>query len=148
MLTDNNYDADYYQWTNTQAELLRSGNLSDADIDNIAEEIESMGKREKRELISRLKILMVHLLKWEYQPSFQSKSWQSIIKEQRLEIHNHLEDNPSLQTKLAEIISRSYSLAIIKAGRETGLDESVFPQSCPYSFLEVMEKKVTFKPVG
>ena len=144
MLADINYDADFYKWANIQASLLRAGRLADADIENIAKEIESMGKSEKRELISRLKILLMHLLKWEYQPALQSKSWQSTIKEQRLEILNHLEDNPSLKAKLNEIIPKSYSLAKIKAGRETGLDETTFPQLCPYSFAETMEKEVHF----
>ncbi len=144
MQIDINYDADFYKWANTQANLLRSGRFDDADISNIAEEIESMGKSEKRELISRLKILLMHLLKWEYQPALQSKSWQSTIKEQRLEIINHLEDNPSLRSQVDEIIPKAYDLAKIKAARETGLTEAQFSESCPYSFDEAMEKEVKF----
>ena len=144
MQTDTNYEKDFYKWSFDQAKLLRSGKLAEADIENIAEEIESMGKSEKRELISRLKILFLHLLKWDYQPSRQSKSWKSTIKEQRLEIFNHLEDNPSLKNKLNEIVSKSYDLAKIKASRETGLEENTFPEICPYSFTEAMEKEMKF----
>ena len=100
MQTDINYDIDYYKWANDQAKLLRSRNLQAADIVHIAEEIESMGKSEKRELISRLKILLIHLLKWDYQPARQSKSWINSIRVQRMEIIDHLEDNPSLKYKL------------------------------------------------
>jgi hypothetical protein len=69
------YDADFYGWANEQAELLRAGRLDEADIANIAEEIESMGRGEKRELVDRLTILLMHLLKWHFQPGFRSASW-------------------------------------------------------------------------
>lgn len=138
MQTDPTYDSDFYMWANRQADLLRSGNLSEADIYHIAEEIESMGKREKREFASRLTILFVHLLKWQFQPSYQSKSWQLTIKEQRMMIIDHLEDNPSLKLKVDEIIIKAYRLARTKAARETGLAEEVFPVQCPYSFDEVL----------
>ncbi len=144
MQTDTNYDIDYYKWANDQAKLLRSGNLQDADIDHIAEEIESMGKSEKRELISRLKILLIHLLKWDYQPARQSKSWKNTIKVQRMEIIDHLEDNPSLRHKLDEILVKAYNRSRIEAATETGLDETTFPVTCPYSFEKVMKREVKF----
>ena len=144
MQTDTNYDIDYYKWANDQAKLLRSGNLQDAVIDHIAEEIESMGKSEKRELISRLKILLIHLLKWDYQPARQSKSWKNTIKVQRMEIIDHLEDNPSLRHKLDEILVKAYNRSRIEAATETGLDETTFPVTCPYSFEKVMKREVKF----
>ncbi len=142
MQTDLNYKKDFYKWSYRQAELLRAGRLKEADIKHIAEEIESMGKSEKRELISRLKVLFMHLLKWDFQTSHQSKSWQLTIKEQRLEILNHLEDNPSLQSELNNAMAKAYELAKITAGRETGLEETTFPQDCPYSFEEAMNRRV------
>ena len=69
------YDQDFYAWTNEQAALLRAGRLSEADVEHIAEEIENMGKSEKRELVSRLRVLLLHLLKWQYQPTRRGKSW-------------------------------------------------------------------------
>lgn len=138
MQTDPTYDTDFYKWANRQADLLRAGKLSEADIDHIAEEIESMGKSEKRELISRLTVLLVHLLKWQFQPSHQSKSRQLTIKEQRLMIIDHLEDNPSLRARIDEVVLKAYRLARTKAARETGLDEDVFPQQCPFSFDEAL----------
>ena len=145
MQTDINYEKDFYKWSFRQAELLRSGKLKEADIKHIAEEIESMGKSEKRELVSRLKTLFMHLLKWDFQPSRQSKSWKSTIREQRLEIINHLEDNPSLKYELDNTINKAYELAKITAGRETGLEEETFPKDCPYSFEEAMNREVCFK---
>ena len=144
MQTDTNYEKDFYKWSLDQAKLLRSGKLIDADIENIAEEIESMGKSEKRELISRLKILLIHLLKWDYQPSRQSKSWKNTIKVQRMEITDHLEDNPSLKYKLDEILVKAYNRSRIEAATETGLDETTFPVTCPYSFEKIMEREVKF----
>ncbi len=96
------YDQDFYAWANEQAGLLRAGRLSEADIEHIAEEIESMGKSEKRELVSRLTVLLLHLLKWQHQPAFRSKSWRLTLEEQRDRLEDHLADNPSLKSSLLE----------------------------------------------
>src|ERR1700679_1879709 len=98
------YDEDFYAWANEQAALLRSGKLASADIENIAEEIESMGKGEKRELISRLTVLLSHLLKWQFQPNLQGPSWKATIRVQRRDLSRHMTDNPSLKTKLPEAV--------------------------------------------
>ncbi len=142
MQSDHTYDTDIFNWTNHQADLLRSGKLAEADIEHIAEEIESMGKSEKRELISRLKILLVHLLKWEYQPLRRSKSWQLTIKEQRMMIEDHLEYNPSLKAMLDEVIFKAYRLARTKSASETGLEEESFPEKCPYRFADILTKEI------
>jgi len=133
------YDQDFYAWANEQAALLRSGQMSAADIEHIAEEIESMGKTEKRELISRLKVLLMHLLKWQFQPVGRSVSWQLTIKEQRREAARHLADNPSLKGRLSETMADAYGDAIIAAARETSLPEDVFPAECPWVFEQIME---------
>ena len=88
------YDHDFYAWANEQAILLREGKLEQADIEHIAEEIESMGKTEKRELVSRLTVLLLHLLKWRFQPTMRGKSWRLSIEEQRIQLALHLRDNP------------------------------------------------------
>lgn len=142
MQTDINYDKDFYKWSFRQAKLLRSGKLNEADIEHIAEEIESMGKSEKRELISRLTVLFMHLLKWDYQPSKRSKSWQSTIREQRFQIEDHLEDNPSLKSQLDVIEKKAYRLAKVKAARETDLEEVDFPEFSPYGLEEALTKKI------
>ena len=135
---NNLYDQDFYAWSNQQAALLRAGKLSQADIENIAEEIESMGKSEKKELVNRLIVLLLHLLKWQYQPAGRGASWQTSIKGQRNDIERHLRDNPSLKSQLALAISDAYSRALIDVVGETGLAEQTFPSSCPYSFLQMM----------
>jgi hypothetical protein len=133
------YDQDFYAWANEQAALLRSGQLGAADIENIAEEIESMGRSEKRELINRLTVLLLHLLKWQFQPLLQGPSWRTTIRNQRLEIADHLDDNPSLKSLLTETTVRAYRRAIGEAGLETGLPEETFPTECPWSFDQIMD---------
>jgi hypothetical protein len=132
------YERDFYAWANDQAQLLRAGRLSEADIDHIAEEIESMGKTEKRELVSRLKVLFMHMLKWQFQPTGHSTSWRLTIEEQRSEVIDHLGDNPSLKAKLPETMASAYGTAILAAARETGLDRATFPQVCPWSFDQIV----------
>jgi hypothetical protein len=132
------YDQDFYAWANEQAALLRAGKLSAADIEHIAEEIESMGKTEKRELVNRLTVLLLHLLKWEYQPGLRGNSWRLTIREQRIRLKNHLTDNPSLKAVLAEAIGQAHEVAVIEAERETGLSEATFPAVCPWAFDEIM----------
>jgi hypothetical protein len=138
-MSGNLYETDFYAWAMEQAALLRAGKLSAADIENIAEEIESMGKTEKRELISRLKVLLMHLLKWQFQPVGRCVSWQLTIKEQRREVADHLSDNPSLKSRLPEAIESAYSVAIIAAARETSIAEEVFPSECPWCFDQIMD---------
>ena len=115
------YQQDFYGWTEEQAKILREHRLSELDVDNLLEEVESMGKFEKRELESRLEVLLMHLLKWQYQPNFQGKSWELIIREQRAKCIRHLRENPSLKGVLAEVFGYAYEDARLWAARETGL---------------------------
>ncbi|WP_296699978.1 DUF29 domain-containing protein [Thiocapsa sp. UBA6158] len=133
------YDRDFFAWANEQAALLRAGRLAAADIENIAEEIESMGRSEKRELLSRLAILLMHMLKWQAQPMLRGNSWRGTIRIQRREIARHLADNPSLKAKLPEILSAAYGDAVLLAANETGLAESAFPSLNPWRFDEIMD---------
>jgi len=137
-MSSNLYDQDFYAWANEQAALLRAGKLSEADIDNIAEEIESMGKSEKRELVSRLNVLFLHLLKWQFQPGHRGFSWRNSIRIQRLAISSHMADNPSLKSKLPQVIEQAYGTALIEAATETGLPESTFPSDCPWTYDQMM----------
>ena len=133
------YETDFYAWANEQAALLRAGNYADADFAHIAEEIESMGRTEKRELVNRLAVLLAHLLKWRYQPGFRGASWTSTIREQRVRLRNHLLDNPSLKSRLGESYAQAYELAVIAASRETGLPEANFPSEPPFDFDRAMD---------
>ncbi len=133
------YDRDFYAWANRQAALLRAGDFSAADMERIALEIESMGKAEKRELVSRLKILLLHLLKWRRQPALRGRSWRLSIEEQRREVAEHLDDNPSLRGKLPHLIASAYAGALIRAEQETGLARETFPPECPFTFEQMMD---------
>jgi hypothetical protein len=127
------YNQDFCAWANEQTRLLRAGKLSEADIEHIAEEIESMGKTEKRELVSRLEVLLMYLLKWQFQPERRGKSWTNTIRVQRNHLETHLVDNPSLKAQLAAAIRAAYENAKIEAAGETDLEESVFPEVCAWS---------------
>ncbi len=97
-----------------------------------------MGKSEKRELVNRLSVLLMHLLKWQFQPSTRGTSWRLTIEEQRDRLADHLEDNPSLKATLPASIASGYKLAILGAARETGLDRAIFPARCSWSFDQMM----------
>ncbi|HBD1844119.1 TPA: DUF29 domain-containing protein [Salmonella enterica] len=124
------YDTDVVAWANEQAALLRAGKLSQLDLDNIAEEIEDVGKSEKRELASRMAVLLAHLLKWQFQPGRRGSSWQRTIREQRKSILLRVKKTPSLKNCLTdnEWMEEVWSDAVAAAAEETGLD--VFPEEC------------------
>ena len=109
----NSYEKDFYSWTQEQADLLRNGQFNNLDIPNLIEEIETMGRSEKRELESRLTILLLNLLKWKYQEVRRGRSWQLSIDEQRLQFCKTLNENPGLKPALDEIIKDAYKLAVI-----------------------------------
>jgi hypothetical protein len=132
------YDFDFYAWTAEQAALLRAGRLNQLDIDNIAEEIETLGRSEKRELVNRLTVLLTHLLKWQYQPGLRGASWRGSIRVQRIDLAAHLADNPSLRVGLDAAIAAAYRKAAIEAETETGLPDKTFPARCPYPFTDAM----------
>jgi len=137
-MNETDYDHDFYAWANAQTAMLRAGRLSEADIEHIAEEIESMGRSEKRELVNRLSVLMLHLLKWQFQPGLRGNSWRLGIEEQRYRLEDHLGDNPSLKSKLEQSMRDAYRLALVKAEQETGLARATFPTLCPYTFDEAI----------
>jgi Domain of unknown function DUF29 len=132
------YDRDFYAWANEQAALLRAGRLTEADIENIAEEIDSIGRGEKRELINRLAVLLSHLLKWQFQPAFRGNSWRLTIEEQRNRVDDHLGDNPSLKSQLDQALRTAYRSAANEASIETGFVRGTFPAECPYTYEQIM----------
>ncbi len=133
------YDRDFYAWSNQQAALLRAGKLDQADLEHIAEEIESMGKTEKRELVSRLTVLLLHLLKWRFQPTKRSNSWKNSIATSRDQLTDHLDDNPSLKSRLPEAVASAFRYARRAAADETGLDDGALPAACPWPFEQMMD---------
>ena len=135
------YEEDVYGWAIHTAELLRNRIMNEVDFDNIIEEIEALGRSEKYELINRLSLIISHLLKWQFQPSHRTRSWDLTLKEQRRMSKTHFKDNPSLKAKLDEILEDAYYIARLKAERETSLSETTFPEKCPYSFEKIMSEE-------
>jgi hypothetical protein len=133
------YDDDYFAWTQEQAALLRGKKrISQIDTENIAEELEDLGRSQKREIRSRIVVILLHLLKWRYQPERRSESWTSSLIEQRTDIADEITDSPSLRTFPADILARAYSTARIRAAGETGLPLNAFPVTCPFTIAEVL----------
>jgi hypothetical protein len=127
------YEHDFYAWTQHNVKLLREGKISEIDIKNITEEIESMGKSEKRELLSRLIVLIAHLLKWKFQSNRRSKSWTLTIRNQRIELSDLLEESPSLKKELEDKFTYAYERAVLIASEQTGIDENIFPKNPPFT---------------
>jgi hypothetical protein len=142
------YDQDYYLWFVDQARLLRTGTWHQIDAEHLAEELEDMGKREKRSLRSRTVVLLAHLLKYARQPErpspSPSPSWNGTIREQRKQLDELLRDSPSLRPSLVEALDDCYLSAKLLAAGETGLPEADFPASCPFSLPQLLDE--TFWP--
>jgi hypothetical protein len=131
-MSANLHDSDFYAWTQQQAGLLRAGQFPLADIENLIEEIASLGEREKREVKSRLILVLLHLLKWQYQPVRRGASWRRTVNAQRTELALLLDDSPSLARVVEDSLARCYELARKRVGDETGLPLASFPQDCPW----------------
>lgn len=137
----NLYEKDFYAWTQEQAKLIRNKALNKLDLLNLLEEVESMGASQKREFESRLSVILVHLLKWKYQPVMRSNSWLGSIVENRNEIETLLNQNPSLtNTKISqEKLKNAYKHAIRKAAVETGLNKNIFPEKCEWTIKQLLD---------
>jgi hypothetical protein len=133
------YEQDLYTWALRNAELLRQGRLLEVDARHIAEELEDMGKSQRHALAGHLKVLLTHLLKWQYQPAFRGISWQLSIDNARDEIAELLDDSPSLKNQIAEIVDKRYPAARKRAMRETGLALESFPEKCPYRVDQLLD---------
>ena len=133
------YDTDYHQWTVEQGRLLRDGKLNLLDRENLAEEIESLGRSEKREIESGLAVLLLHLLKWKYQSEKRKGGWEASIKVQRDRLKKAINENPSLKNYPAEELITVYREARVDAEKETGLDFETFPEDCPFSIGDILD---------
>jgi hypothetical protein len=135
---ETSYDAGFFLWTQQQAARLRQGRWSQIDAANLAEEIESMGKSDRRAIISHLAIIILRLLKWRYQPERRGTSWRLSIRNGRQEIDWIVNDSPSLRRQLSELIESVYPMARENAADETGLALDVFPEQCPFTVEQVI----------
>jgi hypothetical protein len=136
---DDLYESDYYTWALEQGRALRDRNTEALDWDNLAEEVESLGRTVVRELRSRLEVLLVHLLKWRYQQDKRSRSWRLTIREQRLRVSQVMDENPALKSSREESVTAAYEIARLVATRETELAERTFPPTSPWTFEQVTD---------
>ncbi len=134
------YETDDVFWLFENARLIRSGKMSEVDWTHIAEELEDMGKSRLQEIVSRLRILLFHLLKWFYQEEKRSNSWKATIKEQRLRLNEKLEDSKNLETHGKENFEKAYQKARELASDETGLPLETFPIKPPFTFEQALDE--------
>ena len=139
------YQTDFHAWTLKVAELLRQRRFEQLNIDDLAEELEDLGAKERKELANRLVVLLAHLLKWQFQPMHRSSSWRGSIIEQRKQIMRQLTREPSIKPHVPEAIADAYPDAVEVAADETGLPEQIFPPECPYTQEQILDK--TYYPV-
>jgi hypothetical protein len=135
------YEKDFYLWLETTANLLKTRQLDRIDYEHLIEEIEAMGRSERNALESNLEQLLMHLLKWKYQPQLRSNSWKYSITEHCLRILKAFENSPSLKRYFEEFFDKCYQNARLLASRETGLNEETFPSDCPFSTSDVLNPR-------
>ena len=131
-MTKSLYDTDFHAWAQQQAHALKTKDWAALDLDNLVEEVESLARSECRSLRIEAQRLLMHALKWRYQPDHRSESWHHTIEQARDEIEEVLRENPSLQSPLLEAFSAGYRLARRQAARETHLPLATFPEPCPW----------------
>lgn len=127
------YDIDFFEWTQEQARLLRDGRWQDLDLENLIDEVQGVGGSNKQQIENRLVVLIAHLLKWKYQPYWRSPGWEGTIAEQRRRIKTVVKHSPSLRHYPAEVFLDQYLAARLRAAKETGIDFTLFPETCPFS---------------
>lgn len=138
---DQLYERDYYLWLENTIRLLREGKFDELDLFNLIAEIEGMSRTEKRAIASNLRIILMHLLKYKYQPEKRTNSWRFTIREHRLRLEKLLEDSPSLKNYFVEQFDRSYQNARKLAADETGLSIENFPTESPFSQEQTLNSK-------
>jgi Domain of unknown function DUF29 len=134
------YEQDFVEWTKQNSKLLRRGCFAETDVEHIAEEIEDMGKEQKHSLERQVRRLLVHLLKYEFQPTKRSRSWLVSMASARIEITDLLERNPSLRRLAQRAPAKVYPSAVRLAALETGLARGSFLPDCPYTFDQIMDE--------
>jgi len=138
-VTGSLYDKDFFLWATETARLLREGKLDNVDIQNVAEGIEGLANRDRRELRSRLRLLVRLLLQWHCQPDRRSRSRKAIMLDERIAIERLLEDSPSLRRSVAPSLSRIYREAVAEAAAETSLPVPSFPRECPFTADQILD---------
>ncbi|MEE7448944.1 hypothetical protein MRF4_14705 [Methylobacterium radiotolerans] len=140
------YADDFYTWTQEQSARLRSGDLSGLDRENLAEEIESLGKSQFASLVSALRVVLLHMLKFDFQPEMQSRSWAISIATHRLHVAEELAESPGLKARLVEAVAKAYRVARLEAAKETGLPIKRFLEICPYTYQDIADRPFAIDP--
>jgi hypothetical protein len=136
------YERDYYTWALQQSCALKDHRLEDIDWDNLSDEVEGLAKTDRRELLSRLKVLLEHLLKWQFQAQRRSRSWRATIAVQRVEIRRHLAQNPGLRPSVEEAMAEAYEAPRVKVSiRFLRRRDPQPPTSCPWTFEQIMDEE-------
>ncbi len=134
------YDRDFAAWAEETARLLEQRQFDQLDLPNLIEEVWDLSKRERDRLLSSLRLILHHLLKWQYQSALKSDSWESTITRERVNIQAYLDDSPSLKRYLEpEWVSKAYRLARLEAIKETRLSKGVFSEQCPYEIEQILD---------
>lgn len=134
------YDRDYLAWIEATLQALRQQDYSSVDWENLIEEIAGMSRSEKRRVASNLRVIIMHLLKWQYQPARRSKSWKASIIEHRIRVKDNLKESPSLKPFVETEFLAIYRNAVKIAAVETGLSTNSFPTDCPYAIAQVLDE--------
>ncbi|HEX9932190.1 MAG TPA: DUF29 domain-containing protein [Allosphingosinicella sp.] len=135
------YAEDYAAWVEHQIALIKEARWSEIDRDNLIDEVESLGRSEFKAFVSAIEIVLLHMLKWDFQPEQRSRSWSVSIAGHRLQVEDELEDNPSFKARIGEAVERAYRHARIRASGETELPLGAFPAECPYDWATIMERE-------
>ena len=136
------YEHDFFAWSFAQARALRELRPAALDWENLAEEIESLGRSDRREVKSRLKVIVIHLLKWQIQREHRSGSWRTTINTQRDDLDAVLADSPSLRREVPAFLAEVYPRARRDAAEEMELVPSaarLLPEKCPFSVGQVLD---------
>ncbi|AWN36722.1 DUF29 domain-containing protein [Methylobacterium radiodurans] len=140
------YEDDFYTWTQEQGARLRAGDFAGLDLENLAEEIETLGRTEFNSLVSAWRVILLHMLKWDHQPERRTRSWAISIRTHRNRAADVLKDNPGLKSRLTDSLVRAYRDARDEASGETGLPIRVFPTACPYTREEMLARPFPADP--
>lgn len=139
------YPHDFVEWLDAQVELLAEHRFDELDVDNLVDEVSALSKREFRSLQSAIRVIILHMLKWDYQPEMRSMGWRKSIRTQRAHVEAILADSPSLRRRTDEAIAGVYEQARRDAALETTVFLKNFPEACPYTFDEIMSRRHEFQ---
>lgn len=140
------YDEDFAAWLQAQADLLRDRRFSELDISNLVEEVESVGRSEFRAFASAIELIVFHMMKWDYQPERQGRSWRTTINTQRRAVRNLLKENPSFKSRIQEAVERAYDPVPDMVEEKTTIPAERLPQTCPYTWDEIMTRAHDLPP--